>query len=376
MAVTPEGFDLDALLAPIPGDSPVGADLREDFTPQSFYYRLRDARAEARAAERAADGEGGDDQTPPQWRTVRELAVKALEGVTKDLEIAAWYTEALVRSDGLVGLAAGARLLGGLTAAFWDSGLFPLPDEDGIPTRVAPITGLNGEGADGTLIQPLRKQPLFRRPDGAPLYYYQYEDSVTVAGIADTTRRQARLSSGSLVFEEVETWARAAGQAHFAAQRQRVTEALDAWNEMAAALDSKAGMDGPSTTRVRDLLGEIRAAAAKYAPAQSDDAPEADEVQAGSGDDIVATGAIGGSGTVATSTRVVTRDDMLRDLARIAEWFRKTEPNSPLAYTLDDAVRRGRMSWPELLAELVGDTGSRHASLTSLGIRPPQDEVG
>ena len=67
---------------------------------------------------------------------------------------------------------------------------------------------------------------------------------------------------------------------------------------------------------------------------------------------------------------------MLRDLARIAEWFRKTEPNSPLAYTLDDAVRRGRMSWPELLSELVGDASARNAILSSLGIRPPPDETG
>ena len=30
---------------------------------------------------------------------------------------------------------------------FWD-GIYPLPDEDGLATRVAPLTGLNGEDAD------------------------------------------------------------------------------------------------------------------------------------------------------------------------------------------------------------------------------------
>ena len=383
MGGAPEGFDLDALLAPIQGDPPVGADLRQDFSPQSFYYRLRDARAEARAAERAADGTGGDDQPPPQWRSVRDLAAKALHDVTKDLEIAAWYTEALVRSDGLDGLAAGARLLGGLAGQFWDNGLFPVPDEDGIPTRVAPITGLNGEGADGTLIQPLRKLALFRRPDGAPLYYYQYEDSVTVAGIAETARREARLSSGSLAFDEVETWARAAGQAHFASQRQSIAAAIAAWGEMSAVLDANAGNDGPSTSRVRDLLGEIAVVVAKYAPAMPDGAASPDEPAADGNDAAqeeasggIAPGASGGIAAGASASRLATRDDMLRDLARIAEWFRKTEPNSPLAYTLDDAVRRGRMSWPELLSELVGDASARNAILSSLGIRPPPDETG
>jgi type VI secretion system protein ImpA len=67
---------------------------------------------------------------------------------------------------------------------------------------------------------------------------------------------------------------------------------------------------------------------------------------------------------------------MLRELIRIADYFRRTEPQSPLAYTLDDAVRRGRMSWPELLAELVTDDSTRNAMLTSLGIRPPQPPRG
>jgi len=82
MTGLPEGFDLDALLAPIPGEAPVGVDLREDFSPQSPYYRLRDARAEARAAERiadAADAELNQEAvTPPQWRTVNEIALRAL----------------------------------------------------------------------------------------------------------------------------------------------------------------------------------------------------------------------------------------------------------------------------------------------------------
>ncbi len=127
MADWPDGIDMEALLAPIAGDLPTGADLREDFSPQSFYYRLRDARSEARAAERAADANPGEDTVPPpQWRAVRDLSLQALTTKTKDLEIAAWLTEALVRSDGLRGLSAGAHLICGLAEAYWDN-LYPTP---------------------------------------------------------------------------------------------------------------------------------------------------------------------------------------------------------------------------------------------------------
>ena len=54
----PEGFDLAALLAPISAEAAAGADLRQDTSPQSPYFRLRDARAESRA--RLVDERGCD----------------------------------------------------------------------------------------------------------------------------------------------------------------------------------------------------------------------------------------------------------------------------------------------------------------------------
>ena len=64
-----------------------------------------------------------------------------------------------------------------------------------------------------------------------------------------------------------------------------------------------------------------------------------------------------------------TREDAIRQLEEIANFFRKTEPHSPLAFTLDDAVRRARLSLPELLAEVLPDAGARRMLLTTLGIR-------
>ncbi|MGH7156077.1 MAG: type VI secretion system protein TssA, partial [Acetobacteraceae bacterium] len=68
-------------------------------------------------------------------------------------------------------------------------------------------------------------------------------------------------------------------------------------------------------------------------------------------------------------------DDSMRTLGEIAAWFRRTEPHSPMAYTLEEAIRRGRLTWPELLAELVADPTARNAILNSLGIRPPPPDT-
>lgn len=372
----PEGFDLEALLAPLPGDAPAGIDMREDFSPQSAYYRLRDARAEARAAERAADtpdadqaGAGGQDAPmPPQWRTVRDLSMKVLTEQSKDLEVASWLTEALVRIDGLIGLAAGAKLIAGLTEAFWDSNLYPVPDEDGIATLVGPVAGLNGVGGDGTLTQPLRKITLWQRPDGSGFGFWQYEQSVELASISDPARLEARLRAGVVPFDDMEREARSVGVASLGALREQASEALQAWQAMSDVLDARAGADSPPTSRIRDLLQQVGEVATKYAPAGAE---EATGTALAVPDGTTALRVAPATG-MPVSADGATREDMLRQLSQISDFFRRTEPHSPLAYTLEEAVRRGRMSWPELLEEIVPDPMARSAIQTALGIKPAE----
>ena len=365
---TPEGFDLAALLAPIEGEAPAGADLRADYAPDSLYYRLRDARAEARATERAVDGgEMPDGGVAPQWHTIRDLACEAIATRSKDLEIAAWLTEALLRSDGLSGFTAGVQLMNRLTEGFWDN-LFPLPDEDGVATRVAPVVGLNGVSGMGSLIQPLGKLVLFKRPDGAPFQLWQYQQSYDVAGIDDQARRQQRIEAGALPFETVENEARAAGSEWFDALQAEAATAAAAWKALGQALDSRAGPDAPPTSHVRDLLEQIRSIAARFARAGETGAEPGEPVP----DGAVVT-ADGSVATAATAQHLASREEALRALAQIADFFRRTEPHSPLAYTLQEAVRRGRMTWPELIAEIVPDVTYRSAILSSLGIRPPSE---
>src|SRR5262249_58287571 len=118
---------------------------------------IRDARRAASDAERGQDK--GDVTATPEWRPVRDRAIKALAEKSKDLEITAYLIEALVRMEGFAGLRDGFRLGGGLVERFWD-GLYPSPDEEGLATRVAPLTGLNGDNAEGTLLNPIARIPI------------------------------------------------------------------------------------------------------------------------------------------------------------------------------------------------------------------------
>ncbi len=376
---------LPDLLLPISEAMPSGVDLREDTTPHSVYFRLRDARAEARAAERLADNDPGSansrggDAGASHWAAIRGLAVQALSADTKDLEIAAWLTESLVRSDGLRGLAAGAELLAGLVGRFWDAGLHPAfdrdasgkdgsgedgPGEDGVEARLAPVAGLNGQGVDGTLLQPLRKLALFGRGDGTTVRLWQFEQAEDVAGIGDAARRAQRLAAGVPEFRQLEAEARAdAGR--LGRLSRETAAALLAWDALDRALSDKAAQAAPNTRRVHGVLAKLARLAERYGPAA--EAPAADVAAPdASGLDASAPDA---SGPAAPAAAHDSRDALLEQVVRIARHFRLSEPNSPFGYTLDDAVRRARLPWPELLAEVLPDAAVRTAVMTGLGLR-------
>ena len=74
------------ILSPFEGGAPAGEDLRLNPTPGSLYFRLRDARDQARDEERLLDNDpmsGG--AASAAWGTVHELATKALVAKSKDV---------------------------------------------------------------------------------------------------------------------------------------------------------------------------------------------------------------------------------------------------------------------------------------------------
>ena len=360
-------IDIEALLAPLEtGEQGAGADLRTDYSASSSYQRLRDARSQARAEERVRDAEvDSEGPEPAAWREVLSVAEGAVSSQSKDVEVAAWMTEALVRIHGLAGAAAGARLLAGLCDRYWDV-LFPLPDEDGLENRASPIGGLAGSGVDGTIMQPLRRLPLFRRADGTGVGVYQWEQVEQSEGLEES-RRRARQEAGMPELKTLEAEARL-DRPFLTGVWKQATAAVNAWRELEKVLDARFGSDSPSIRKVLSLLERMIEIATRLGAAPADGAAESREAE---GEAVAAGGAAVPGGT---GGPLMSREAALRDLDRIAEYFRRTEPHSPLAYTLDEAVRRGRMSFFELLAEVLPDADTRRGIFQRLGMRPEGDE--
>jgi type VI secretion system protein ImpA len=70
------------------------------------------------------------------------------------------------------------------------------------------------------------------------------------------------------------------------------------------------------------------------------------------------------------------RDEALSALLKVASYFRRTEPHSPLSYSLEQAVRWGKMPLPDLLMELVRNDEVREEMFRRMGIQEKSKEEG
>ena len=358
-------LDVGTLLAPISPALPAGVNLREDEAGSVQYYRIKDARSTARIAERQADSEAERGALAPEWRLIFEQAPHVLAQQSKDLEIACWLCEAALRLHGFAGLRAAFLVLEGLVVRYWDT-LYSLDAQDSVE-KVAPLAGLNGTGADGSLIQPMRLAALTNpdAPEPASLWHYMVK-----------RRRGAACREATVLNEAVQ----ATDAATFVAIYRDIATCLETFTSMSARLDQLCGEDAPPSSTIRNTLIEAQDALRDISnlplTAFGDPAAEA-EIEV-----VVAdTATVTGPGTTSAPQpapahhgAIYTREDALRELARIATFFRENEPNSPTSYTLTTLIRRARLPLADLLQELVTDEAVRRAYLNVAGIGPEVSE--
>jgi type VI secretion system protein ImpA len=358
-------MDLQTILAPIPGDLPVGTDPRGDFSPTSTYLALKDMRGSARRKERALDVDPDGATPDSEWSSVAQMAETILTTVGKDLEVASWLIEAKTRREGFAGLTQGVLIAAGLVDQYWDE-LFPAIDNGDIEPRILPFTVLNGATSDGVLFQPIRKIPVTA---GTPSFaYWQYE-------AAKNTAAKDSGSPDRSLMDEFTAAVNSSPASFFQRAIADIESGMAAIDQLAKAFQARVGADAPPLSGLEHLLEEIRDSINIFAadklsmaiPAGADSVSGAGDASAGGPNAALAVSVGSGQGPIKS------REDALSRLLEIARYFRANEPQSTLSYTIEDAVRRARIPLNELLGELIADDTARRQFFVSAGIRPPSD---
>jgi type VI secretion system protein ImpA len=366
-------LDLAKLLAPIPGAKPTGMDLRAVSSPNSAYYAIKDARNAARAAERQLVLEGDEPTAPADWRLVLRHATNALAEQTKDLEITAYLIEALIRLHGFAGLRDGFRLARELVEQYWD-GLYPLPDEDGLETRVAPLTGLNGDDAEGTLLVPITRVPITEATSVGRLDSTHYQQAVALGKLADAKVRDQKIAEGALTLEAFQKAVGESSAPFYHNLVEDLGQCAEEFTQLGAALDARCDGRAPPASQIRRALELCLDVIKDVARAKLAAAPRPAEVATANGAPETVSRSIAGPGSAPDGLR--SREDAFRHLLHVAAYFQRTEPQSIVPHALEQVVRWGRASLLELLTELIPDDTPRNLFCKQVGIKVAEPPNG
>lgn len=143
-----------------------------------------------------------------------------------------------------------------------------------------------------------------------------------------------------------------------ALRRPDALAAVQALAQLQQGVDARLGTDGPGFVAAREALKAVLA-----------DLPE-DRQEPAQGVAPTAAGpAVAGA---LLNGPLQTRAQALQQLRQVADFFRRTEPHSPVAYLAEKAARWGAMDLQSWLRTVVKDHGSLAHLEELLGIEPPK----
>jgi type VI secretion system protein ImpA len=361
-------IDLNALLAPIPGDNPAGENL--------LYAGLHDQIREARRSEEdLAQGDWEYKIKVADWRVVIRLATEALTTKTKDLQVAAWLTEGILKLHGFVGLRDGLQLMRGLIETFWDR-VYPDAEDGDLDGRANALSFLDRQTAFG-----LKEAPITGSPVGRNFSFFQFEESKKfdvpekpdeLSG-ADLERANAlkeqAAQEGRVTGEQWRVAKNASRRAFYEQLNELLASCVHEYKTLDAAMDDKFKNQTPGLGALRKSLDEVVVLVEILLKEKR--LAEPDESQPGTmgADEAGVQAAAQTAATGGSSGAVKGRQDALKRLAEVAEYFRRTEPHSPVAYLVQRAVRWGEMPLDRWLEEVIKDGNVLAGLRDTLGIQ-------
>jgi type VI secretion system protein ImpA len=333
----------DDLLNPIEGPNPSGANLRYD----PVYDKIKEARREEA---QPPPGMTEQDRKVSDNAQVIKLTTDLLTNKTKDLQLAAWLTEALLKQRGFGGLKDGLALCCGLVDKFWDT-LYPEMEDGDAESRGAPL-GFVGVKLD----IPLKLVPVVEKAKYGMLDHQQskdvgYEDQVK--GDEAKKKRAALVKEGKLTPEAFDKAFEETPKKFYAQAEKDLDVCLESLSNLKKSCDEKFGDEGPAFGPLKSALDASRHLIHGFLQKKREKEPDPVEVvpaaEAAPGAEGEAAAA--GSAPVRTgvlisvegSSEPADRVDTIKKIAEAAAFLRRREPQSPASYLMLRGLRWGEL---------------------------------
>ena len=315
-------WESQELLQPITADQPCGENLEDTALLASFdAFRLF--------------GKSTPLDPPPEWGVIRMRAMEAL-GKSKDIRLLAYLGTAMLRIDGLPAFAETLKVASQWLEMYW-AGTYPLIDEDAILRRNA----LNYFADPMAVVDGLRRLPLVAsRQHGT----FSLRDIDIATGQMQPTDGEARPDERRIeaAFEEMPL-------EQLQALHASVSGGLEALKRIETAMASEGGPEAqpgfePLTAQLVKIDRVLRPRVAARTGAAG--ATDTGHAEGPSGNGQPATVAVGA---------IRSRQDAIRALDAVAEYFKANEPSSPVPLLIDRAKRLVSKNFLEVLADIAPD---------------------
>ena len=232
-------IDLETILTPIEGDNPAGENLR--YTPT--YDAIQEARREDDDLDR---GEWDREVKTADWEAVKQICEEALTEKTKDIQIAVWMLEALIKTEGFGGLDNGLQFVSGLLETFWEH-VYPEIEDDDMDYRIGPLEFLNDK-----LWLSVRQVPLTDPSAGSGFGWIKWKEATEVG--SDETA----IAEGKVGIEEFEKAVNRSSKAFYEALNSQIDGCIDTFSQFDNLLDEKFGNEAPRTADFKEALEECQ----------------------------------------------------------------------------------------------------------------------
>jgi type VI secretion system protein ImpA len=357
----PPVVDFDLIFQPIPGENPSGQELRYS----GLYDEIREAR---RADENLSQGEWQTELKVADFPKVLNLAIDALTAKSKDLQVAAWLSEGLVKVHGFAGLRDGLKVLTGLQEKFWDT-LYPLIDEGDMESRANAISWVDTQvgfvlksapftGVAGYSFLDWEDSKLFDIPEA--LDSLSGPDQERLSKLKQQAERERRVTA--------DLWRKEIAQTRRASVESinlTIEECFQALGDLNRVIEEKYDRNqAPGLTGFRKSLDEVHTQVKQLLAIKRQEEP--DPLPEEAGKEGAEAGAAGGKGS--STGAIQSRRDALRRLNEIAEFFKRSEPHSPVSYLVQRAVKWGEMPLETWLQEVIKDQSVLFQLKETLGV--------
>ena len=344
--------DIKSLLAPISESNPTG----EDMSFSTEFSEIKEAR---RADDDLPQGEWARENKVAEWASVQQRTIDLLQTRTKDLQLAAWLSEALTHQHGFPGLYAGMTLMREIMMAYWDT-LYP-PIDDELAIRAGKISWLNS-----TLAPVIETIPLTAQSEGGYglRHWNEAKDVDNVARRDPAAAKRLVDEENKLTSDAINKAVAATPEAFYESLYSDLVACQDAFKLLDNLVDMKFADEAPSLANLKNVIESCSQLVTRIAKEKGMLGADGDAGSQNEGRVSTRMGAEPGG-------RLGSREEALRKLAEVAQYFRANEPHSPVAYLVDRAAKWGHMTFDQWLQEVIKDQTQLGAVHELLGINPP-----